>query len=149
MDIGRYLKNEPLEARPVSLRYRSRKFVRLHRGAVLASSLGFMAVACMITFFTLRLAQERNTALAQAARAERIQRFMLNLFQGDDKEAGPAGDLRVVTLIDRGVEEAGSLSREPQVQAELYQTLGTMYRKLGKFDRADGLLQSSLKERES
>jgi serine/threonine-protein kinase len=148
-DIDHYLKGEPLEARPDTRRYRISRFVQRNRAAVLATSLAFALVACMIVVFTLRLAKERNTALAQAARTERIQRFMLDLFQGDDKEAGPAGDLRVVTLIDRGVSEARSLSREPLVQAELYQTLGTMYQKLGKLDRADALLQSSLKERES
>jgi serine/threonine-protein kinase len=148
-DIDHYLNSEPLEARPDTWRYRMSRFFRRHRGAVLAATLAFALVACMIVFFTLSLARERNHALAQAARTERIQRFMLNLFRGDDKEAGPAGDLRVVTLIDRGVSEARSLDGEPLVQAELYQTLGTMYQKLGKLDRADALLQSSLKERKS
>jgi len=148
-DIDHYLNSEPLEARPDTWRYRTSKFVRRNRRAVLATSLAFAIVACMIVLFTLSLARERNRAMAQAARTERIQRFMLNLFRGDDKEAGPAGDLRVVTLIDRGVSEARSLDGEPPVQAELYQTLGTMYQKLGKLDRADALLQSSLKERQS
>jgi len=148
-DIDHYLNSEPLEARPDTRRYRTSRFVRRNRGMVLATSLTFAIVACMIVFFTLSLARERNHALAQAARTERIQRFMLNLFSGEDKEAGPAGDLRVVTLIDRGVSEARSLGGEPLVQAELYQTLGTMYQKLGKLDRADALLQSSLKERQS
>jgi eukaryotic-like serine/threonine-protein kinase len=148
-DIDHYMKGEPLEAKPDTRRYRISKFVSRNRGAVLATSLAFALVACMMVLFTLRLAKERNTALAEAARTERIQRFMSNLFTGDDQEAGPAGDLRVVTLIDRGVPEAQSLSREPQVQAELYRTLGTMYQKLGKLDRADALLKSSLKERES
>jgi eukaryotic-like serine/threonine-protein kinase len=147
-DIDHYLNSEPLEARPDTRRYRISKFVKRNRGAVIAASVAFALVASMMVFFTLRLARERNTALAAAARAERIQQFMLNLFKGDDKEAGPAGDLRVVTLIDRGVPEAQSLSREPKAQAELYQTLGTMFQKLGKLDRADALLQSSLKERE-
>jgi serine/threonine protein kinase len=148
-DIDHYLNGQPLEARPDTWRYRMSKFGRRNRGAVLATSLAIALVACMIVFFTLRLTEERNTALAEAARTQRIQSFMLSLFQGDDKEAGPAGDLRVVTMIDRGVAQARSLSGEPLVQAELYQTLGTMYRKLGKLDRADALLQSSLNKRKS
>ena len=66
---------------------------------------------------------------------------MLNLFNGGDKEAGPADDLRVVSLLDRGVQEARSLDREPAVQADLYETLGGIYQKLGKFDQADTLLR--------
>jgi tetratricopeptide (TPR) repeat protein len=148
-DIDHYLKGEPLEARPYSLRYRSSKFVRRNRLAVVTTTLCLALVTSLIVAFTLRLATARNTALAEAARTERIQQFMFNLFQGNDKEAGPAEDLRVVTLIDRGVPEAQSLGKEPDVQADLYQTLGTMYQRLGRLDRADTLLLSSLKERRS
>jgi serine/threonine-protein kinase len=35
------------------------------------------------------------------------------------------------------------------VQADLYETLGTIYRKLGKFDRADSLLHSALDRRQA
>jgi len=48
----------------------------------------------------------------------------------------------VIDLLDRGVLDAQALKNEPAVQAELYQTLGTIYHKLGKFERADALLQS-------
>jgi serine/threonine-protein kinase len=148
-DIDHYLGGEPLEARPDTLRYRTSKFVRRNRTAVIAASFLAVLVVGLVLFFTIRLTRARNTALAEAARAARIQRFMLDLFQGEDKDAGPAEDLRVVTVIDRGVLETRSLSTEPEVQADLYQTLGTMYHKLGKLDRADALLQSSLKERRS
>lgn len=74
---------------------------------------------------------------------------MLNLFQGGDKEAGPAADLRVVSLVDRGVQQARSLDREPEVQTGLYQTLGLMYQKLGRFDRAESLLHSALERSQS
>ena len=97
----------------------------------------------------MRLATARNAAMAEAIRTERIQRFMLNLFGGDEKEAGPAENLRVVTLLDRGMSQARSLNREPLVQAELYQTLGGMYQKLGKFDQANTLLEASLNARRS
>jgi tetratricopeptide (TPR) repeat protein len=143
-DIDHYLNREPLDAVPATRLYRLRKFVRRNRSTVLASCLIFALVAAIITGFMLRLARERDTALSQATRTERIQRFMLNLFEGGDKEAGPAEDLRVMTLIDRGVVEARMLSREPLAQAELYQTLGTMYQKLGRLDRANSLLESAL-----
>ena len=101
------------------------------------------------SFYTVRLTTARNAALAEAARTQRIQRFMTNLFQGGDPSAGPADDLRVVTLLDRGVQEARSLDTEPAVQAEMYDTLGGIYQKLGKFDQADSLLQSAVATRKS
>ena len=43
-DVDHYLKGEPLEARPDTLRYRAGKFVRRNRRAVIASTLGLAAV---------------------------------------------------------------------------------------------------------
>jgi len=100
-------------------------------------------------FYTVRLATARNAAVAEAARTQRIQRFMLNLFQGGEEAVGPADSLRVVTLVDRGVRDAQSLDGEPAVQAELYETLGSIYQKLGKLDRADSLLRAALDQRRS
>jgi serine/threonine-protein kinase len=146
-DLDHFLKSEPLEARPDHLRYKLGKFVRRNRRAVFASALAITAVIALIIFFTVRLAIARNVALAEAARTQRVQRFMTNLFEGGDKEAGPADSLRVVTLVDRGVQEARALDAEPEIQAELYLTLGGIYQKLGKFDQADSLLRWSFEER--
>jgi serine/threonine-protein kinase len=145
-DIDHYRRGEPLEARPDTLRYRAGKFVRRHRRAVTAAALVAVLLVGLSVFFTVRLAIARNRALAEAQRAQRIQQFMLNLFQGGDQEAGPSNSLRVITLLDRGVEEAQTLNSEPAVQAGLYHTLGSMYQKLGKFDRADSLLSSATDE---
>src|SRR5579871_323853 len=148
-DIDHYLKGEPLDARPDSLRYRTGKFVQRNRQMVAVAAGALAVVVGLVVFFTARLAGERNNAVSQAARAERIQRFMLNLFNGGEKEAGPAENLRVVDLLDRGVQQARLLDREPAAQADLYHTLGGIYATLGKLDRADALLRSALKQRNS
>jgi eukaryotic-like serine/threonine-protein kinase len=148
-DIDHYLKGEPLDARPESESYRLRKFVSRHRRAVITAATVFAVVTGLVVFFTVRLTIARNAALAEAARTQRIQKFMTNLFQGGDSAAGPADSLRVVTLLDRGVQEAESLNTDPEVQAELYGTLGSIYQKLGKYDQADSLLQKALNQRKS
>lgn len=148
-DLDHYLNGEPLEARPDTLGYRVRKFVARNRRPVAAVAAVLTLVVGLVVFFTVRLAIARNAALAEAARTQRIQKFMTNLFQGGDASAGPADNLRVVTLLDRGVQEAQSLNAEPEVQAELYETLGTLYQKLGKLDQANTLLNSSLQARKS
>ena len=148
-DVDHYLRKEPLDARPDTAGYRIRKFVTRNRRAVIAASALVLLVGGLVTFFTIRLAIARSAAVAEAARAERVQKFLFNLFQGGDQAAGPSDELRVVSLLDRGVQEAQSLEAEPLVQAELFQTLGTIYQKLGKLDRAETLLQSALKTRKS
>src|SRR5258706_2279105 len=146
-DVDHFLKQEPLDARADTASYRIRKFVARNQRSVAAGVATFVLMAGLVTFFTVRLAIARNAAVAEAARTQRVQRFMVNLFQGGDEAAGPSDDLRVITLLDRGVQEAQSLSAEPEMQAELYQTLGVIYQKLGKFDRADSLLGAALEQR--
>ncbi len=146
-DIDHFLAGEPLEARPDTLRYRVGKFVRRNRAPVSAAALVFAVVVGLVVFYTVRLTRARNAALAEAARAQNIQRFTMSLFEGGDREVGPADSLHVVTLIDRGLQEAKSLDGEPAVQAELYETLGSIYEKLGNLARADTLLRSALDRR--
>lgn len=148
-DVDHYLNGEPLEARPDAWRYRIGKFVRRNRRVVAATAMIFAVIVGLVGFFTVRLAQARDTALAEAARTERIQQFMSNLFQGGDEAAGPSDSLRVITIVDRGVQEAKTLNNDPKVQAELYQNLGSIYQKLGKFEPADSLLRSALNQRKS
>jgi serine/threonine protein kinase/tetratricopeptide (TPR) repeat protein len=147
-DIDHYLRGDPLEARPDSISYRSGKFLRRHARAVSAAAVLLATVVGLVAFYTVRLATSRNEALAEAERRRRIQAFMANLFQGGDPEAGPSDSLRVVTLLDRGVREATALASDPALHAELYQTLGGIYNKLGNFDRADSLLSAALRERQ-
>jgi len=146
-DIDRYLAGEPLEARADAFGYRFGKFIRRRRAAVIATGVVLAVIVGLVLFYTVRLTAARNAAVAEAARTQRIQRFMLRLFEGGDAEVGPADDMRVAALVDRGVQEARSLSSEPAVQAELYATLGGIYEKLGNLDRADELLKLSLDER--
>lgn len=143
-DIDHYLNDRPLEARPDSLQYRTGKFLHRHRRPVASAALVAALVVGMAGFYTLQLATARDAALTEAAQTERIQRFMLGLFEGGDPAAGPADTLRVITLLTRGVRDARLLEGDPEIQAELYHTLGNLYRQLGDFAGADSLLQRSV-----
>jgi eukaryotic-like serine/threonine-protein kinase len=142
-DLDHFLNREPLEARPEGLRYRAGKFL-LRRWRPLTAAAAIAAfVAGLTIVYTVRVSAARRAAEAESVRTSRIQRFMLNLFEGGDEATGPSEDLRVSALIDRGVQEARALDNEPAVQAELFRTLGGLYQKLGKFDLADGLLRAA------
>jgi serine/threonine protein kinase len=143
-DLRHYLAGQPLDIRPPSLAYRAGKFVRRHRVAVAATCLALITLTTLTAFYTVRLRQARNEALAEASRSTRIRSFLVNLFAGGDLFAGPAPDLRVVTLLDRGVVEARSLTQDPATQVELFRTLGDVYQKLGRLDQADTLLGEAI-----
>ncbi|MBS0378343.1 MAG: tetratricopeptide repeat protein [Proteobacteria bacterium] len=146
-DLGHYERGEPLAARPDGLGYRARKFFGRHRLAVSLGTLGLTAVIVAALTFTLRLQAEHAATAQEARRAQRIEQFVTSLLQGGDADAGPADTLRVITLLDRGTQEADGLTAEPAVQADLYATLGTLYQKLGRFERADELLSAALRLR--
>jgi tetratricopeptide (TPR) repeat protein/tRNA A-37 threonylcarbamoyl transferase component Bud32 len=146
-DVERFLKGQPLESRRDSLTYRAGKFVRRHRAGVAAAGVAAAVVVGLVTFYTARLAAARDAAVAEAARTQRIQRFMLDLFEGGERDVAPAADLKVITLVDRGVREARGLA-DPVIQAELYTTLGSIQQKLGNFDAADELLRAALDQRQ-
>jgi serine/threonine protein kinase/tetratricopeptide (TPR) repeat protein len=148
-DVDHYLKGEPLEARPDSLGYRAEKFVTRNWRAVSVATAVLLLVAGLSTVFTLRLAKARNAALAEAARTQRIQDFMVSVFQGGDEAAGPAADVKVVDMIDSGVHQAQALGSDPKVQSELLFNFAGIYQKLGQLAKAESLLQATLEQRKS
>lgn len=146
-DLDHFHDNEPLDARPDSFWYRTGKYVRRNRSVVMVAAAILLLVTSLVGYYTVRVSDARDVALAEAQRTQRIQQFMLSLFQGGDAEVAPAESLRVLTLIERGVQEARGLSSEPGVQADLYYTLGGVYQQLGDLARADTLLQAALSQR--
>ncbi|HEY2684748.1 MAG TPA: tetratricopeptide repeat protein [Steroidobacteraceae bacterium] len=146
-DLEHYGRHEPLDARPESFAYRARMYFGRHRLSTSAVAAALLLALALGTFFTWRLENEHAAALKQAARAQRIQTFVTSLIQGGDADAGPAESLKVITLLDRGAQEAAGLKADPLIQADMYETLGTLYQNLGSLDRADSLLTAALQLR--
>ena len=74
-DLQRYLRNEPIRARPDSISYRTKKFVRRHRVSVGFAALAFATTlgGGLATLLQTREArQQRDFAIRQLERTERI-----------------------------------------------------------------------------
>jgi len=146
-DIDHYLDQEPLEARAESLAYRARKFLQRHWQLASVITTAIVLGIVLSVFFTLRLTAARDAALAEAARTERVQRFMMNLFQGGDAVAGPRVGLMVTEMLEQGVRDAETLASDPAVQSELLHNIASIYQQLGSLDEADALFTRSLERR--
>lgn len=142
-DLDHFLAREPLDARPDSAAYRLARFSQRHSRALAATAVALGVVTAISVFYSIRLVDARDQAIAAAERTRQIQAFTENLFQGGDGVAGPADTLRVVTLLERGVAEARLLSSDPEAQSRTYLTLGTMFSRLGRLERADSLLRAA------
>ncbi len=146
-DVDHFLRREPLEARPDSLGYRAGRFARRNRTPLGVAAAALLILVASSAAWAFSLMDARDRALAEAARAERVQRFTLNLFQGTDPDFAPAEGLRVVELLERGVQEARALEVDPALQAELYLALGGIHQQLGRLEAADSLIQEALELR--
>jgi eukaryotic-like serine/threonine-protein kinase len=146
-DLRRFLRHEPISARPDTLGYRAARFVRRHaRGVTMAAAVALL-LGGSTAFYTSRLAQERDRAQREAAKATKVSELMVGLLTGADPIANRAtGEARTVrTLLDAGAEQAQrELGDQPEVQAEILTVLGRVYRRLGVFDKAQGLLEQAL-----
>ncbi|HZZ71430.1 MAG TPA: protein kinase [Pirellulales bacterium] len=87
-DIQRYLADEVVEARPPSTGYRLKKFVRRHKGQVIAASLVLFALVAGIAGTTL--------GLFQADRARR-QEAMQRRIAEENEATAKAAELKAVT----------------------------------------------------
>src|SRR5215470_9871680 len=146
-DLNALVEGRPLEAQGKSLSYTIGKFTRRNLRAILSGAAVLLLVTATAIFYTVSLARARNAALKEAERTRRIQQFTENLFAGGNHSVGPAADLKVVDLLDRGRHEAEAMHNDPEMQADMQETLGGIYEQLGKLDLAEQLLSAALKTR--
>ncbi len=140
LDIQRHLDGMPVLARPQSVGYRLRKFLRRHRWPI-GLSLFAASVLIVLLGFTW---WQRQQAVREAARAQALQTFVIGLFEhaGVARSGRP---LEVETLIDAG-ERRGDreLSMQPRAHAELLGVIARIRIALGQYDEAGRLLDRQL-----
>src|SRR5262249_21182661 len=145
--IRRSLDHLPISARPDTLSYRATAFVRRHHRGVTASVVVVVLVAALTAFYTSRLATERDRARVEAAKAARVSELLTRLLTGADpyQTPDPRGEPTVRGLLDAGAERVQKeLVGQPEVQAEMLNVMGRIYRRLGVFDKAEPLLEQAL-----
>jgi serine/threonine protein kinase len=146
-DLRRFLRREPITARPATVRYRSAMFLRRHPGSVAAFALVLMFVGGLIAVHTIRLSAERDHAQREAAKAVKVSDLLMGVLTSADPYAARAGSTEptVRALLDAGAEQVQKdLAGEPALQAEMLTTMGRTYRRLGAYDKAQHLLEMAL-----
>jgi serine/threonine protein kinase/tetratricopeptide (TPR) repeat protein len=162
-DVQRHLNNEPVVARPPSKLYEFQKTVRRHKvgfaataaiilalaiGAAVSTGEAMRAIKAEREQIQLRQqaqaaqgkeANERVQAVAEAARSQQVARFLEDMLNG----VGPAvAEGRDTTLLREILQRTQDrvptdLQTQPQVAAELLNTIGRVYVALGESARAE------------
>jgi len=140
-DLTRFLRNEPVTARPPSIAYRTRKFVRRNRLAVaFTAALAIVVVASVIT-----LIKERNRARREVEISRRVADFMGSMFKVSDPSESRGNAVTAREILDKASAEIESgLAQDPQLQARLMFEMGKTYWGLGLHDSADRLVSHAL-----
>ena len=140
-DLRRHRQGLPVTALPATLGYRLRKFVGRYPLAVGAWSATFLVIlglAVTMTFQSIRLRRERDTAV-------RVTGFLEEIFKSSDAEEERGKDLKARELLDRGgAKVLAELKGQPETQATLALAIGKAYRSLGLYDSAAPLLERSV-----
>ena len=161
-DWRRHLSGVAVNARPDTWAYRATRLVQRHRtplagGAVVVAAfvlaIGFGATAVVILALLVGL----GVALWQAAvarrqsaeaRAQAVQRFMLDLFRTNThQQADPlrAQQTTARELLDIGAERVSvALADAPESEIQVLNTLSDMYVQLGLRDKAIALQRTSV-----
>jgi tetratricopeptide (TPR) repeat protein/tRNA A-37 threonylcarbamoyl transferase component Bud32 len=162
-DVGRHLSNELVIARPAGATYRCAKFVRRHRLAFAAGTAVMVSLVAGLILAFVSLAREQaargreaalrkeadsNAAHAHAAAAKSVEvaRFMNEMLSG----VGPSVALGRDPSLLREIADTtarrleSELQSQPEVAADLRDTLGGIYLALGDTVPAEKLLRPAL-----
>ena len=166
-DVVRHLHDEPVTARPPGGFYRLRKLVRRNKLAFLAA--GSIATALVVglavstwmyvrertareravaaeqaqTTLRLQAEHEQRKAETEAAKSRQVAKFLTDMLQGVGPSVALGRDTQLLReILDKTAERIGKdLKDQPEVEAEVRETLGQVYRDLGLYAPAESMLR--------
>ena len=140
-DVERHLAGQTVRARPATVGYRARTFVRRHRAGVAAAVL-FVA---LLAGFAATMAVERGRTAREAARARAVAEVLGGLFAATNPTVANGDTLTVYEFLRLS---EGRLRRDlagqPDVLAEVLGVVGGAYRDMTQFGRAEPALRDAL-----
>jgi eukaryotic-like serine/threonine-protein kinase len=140
-DVDRYLRNAPVSAHPAGLTYRTRKYVGRHRVGVSVAAAGLV----LLIGFAVAQAIELRKIRQQRDRADRITQFMTGIFKVPNPSEARGNTVTAREILDRASQQIGdNLNRDPQLQAQLMETMAQTYTGLGLYGRSQDLTEHAL-----
>jgi eukaryotic-like serine/threonine-protein kinase len=142
MDLQRHLNSEPVSARPPSNSYRFQKFVRRNKvvfAAATAVALSIIIGLVVSTWLFVREKEARRAADIEASRSEQVALFLEDMLKGVGPGVALGQDTTLLRgILDKTVERVTKdLKDQPEVQAEICNTIGEVYRALGQSNKAE------------
>jgi serine/threonine protein kinase/Tfp pilus assembly protein PilF len=162
-DIQRHLNNEPVLASPPSKLYQFRKLVKRHKLAFAAAMAVLAALALGLAvsshlFLRERQAHQktivaeqeqdrlRERAETEAGKSRQVVNFLEEMLGGVGPSVAAGRDATMLKeILDKTAQRVSrELTNQPEVEAELKNEMGEIYRALGQPDKAEAMQRAAL-----
>jgi tetratricopeptide (TPR) repeat protein len=126
---------------------RQRRLAALAAAAVVGMTIT-SALAATAWFARLEAEAQRERAEAEAETARQTTNFLVDLFKVSDPSVARGNTITAREILDTGARRIESeLQDQPEIQATLMDTMGSVYTGLGLYDPAVSLVENALRRR--
>jgi eukaryotic-like serine/threonine-protein kinase len=147
-DVSRHLLGQPVRARQGDWRYHTAKFMRRHVVSVLTVAVVFVSLAFfagVLLWENRRIEMARDATVQERDRAQQVSAFLVDVFSQADPFLAQGREPTAKDLLDRGAEKiSGNLGLQPEVRAQLLESIGLAYRRQGLSERAIPLFEQAV-----
>jgi eukaryotic-like serine/threonine-protein kinase len=147
-DLDRYLRHEPVLARPPSLIYTVCKLTRRNRIAFTSASMLLLFISIFVATTAMqaqRIAAERDLAERERQGAQRMSNVALNIFSIADPFQSLAKEVSGPAILEQAAKSIErELRDEPAPRARLLQAVGLAHVRRGEFKPAVDYLRDAV-----
>jgi serine/threonine-protein kinase len=150
-DIQRHLDGHPISARPDTIGYRARKFIRRNAAGVAVTVTAFLALAAT-TIVTLiqsgRVRREAERVTRERDKALEVRGFLLEMFGASGANRAVGDTITARGLLDVQVTRLRTAyDGRPELKAEMMEVLADGYDRLGLYQEAEPLARQTVELR--
>ncbi len=146
-DLTRYLKNEPVLAKPDAVIYRVRKFIQRHVFAVSTTAavmLSLLTLAVLLFNRSHELQRALQATQAEQQRVSQVTQYLIDVFKLSDPLQNKAEIVGIKDLLDASSQQLEhQFNQQPATKAKLYQTLAAVYLNMSDIQAAQKLLDQA------
>lgn len=144
-DLEAHLDQKPISLREDDSLYVASRFFARNRSWLSILLVGLVGLISLGSYYTIQLQKERNQAIAESKKNKELLGFVTSMFVDADPLYAQGDTLTVYDLLSHGTARVDSLLKgEPELHAEMLQTLGNLYHGLGDYDNADSMVRKAV-----
>ena len=143
-DIERYKRRLPVRSRGNRFGYKTIKYIQRNKLFLAIAAVFLIMLTSFSVFYNFSITEQRNQAQNEAEKAAQVTSFLMELFEANDPSLSQGEELTAWQLLQNAEERIELLENQPEIQAQMFDVTGQIYRRMGDFDRAEEFLNRAL-----